>query len=880
MTLSKWRWMDAVVFLLAGVTTAHAAAIVSQANLISASRAGMNSWQFTYQITVQNAQPALNAVTITVASPSSNGTIAANSTPIGNLAANASVSTTVTFQATGNQPGSNGDFHDSFWTQYLSQLMFEAIPGPGPVAQATITAANGGTISVADPGDPLYGTQVVFPPGALGDPSDTITIGYSNTLEAPLDPDAVAAGVIPVSKVVILSRLGTTPFKQDVMVTIPYSLAALGSQDYPVMMYWNPSLQQFEALEVTTVDRANGFVTFVTKHFSKPFAVGLEGLSEMLQGITAFPPQLMHVATSFQPQDEFEAQNFSTGQTNLARGGACVGLTSFAAWYFKQRSMLGTPPLYTLFQAKSDPGVNHLPQEDAVARELIARTFADTPKDYKLLQGSPILAASQFLLALLDTKQPQLAYLSNGIGTPAHSVLVLSFDAPTLSFSVYDPNVPYPQTAPLPFVWDTGSQSFRVPWYSLENSFTRIDFDAYGTHYDDADLQSLLLTAQSGSPPSDAQGPAGWNFIGLEVTSPLGTSGSNYPGDSSGPLLTVDSNSGTPLSFVWNCNDCVSGNYYLHVLQNNTPIGIPTGITPDGTSVTVTTLTFSGTSAELVSFVSLSSGISLSNLDQNDISTGYSAYQRAELKSGAAGPQLSAFAAANVYGCTPQGLGPQGYSQSMALSGSLAVTALDCAGQQNGQASLTYNIQNASTDPSKVKLILTAQMSATGTFVDFNPSIGGGTPTASYADVQMEYKFSSAAVTNWYVHYQGTISGLDFSGRPGQPTAKPYVFAGAADYASTTTSNPPIWPAQATEAELPISRWYLPEAWFCNGTDFGAGLSCLSPAPPETLDSCTPFTIPAGSSEFVAVSPGFQMRSPSTALNASLTVTVATGTCP
>ena len=550
----------------------------------------------------------------------------------------------------------------------------------GTAAQAVIQAAAGGSITVTDPSSPIYGTTVVIPPNALGDAQDTITVGYSTTPPAPLDAQAVADGIIPVGTVVTLAHSGTTPLQLAITITIPYSISSLGSADSPVILYWDTKLQTYQSVQVTAIDQVNGHVTFVTKHWDAFLPVGLPGLSALIStdsstsSSSVAPPtartarQKSTLAPSFDTgflasSDGFEIQNFDTGypakdaqnqDTHLGSGGVCFGISSFAAWYYKAKPSTAAS-LYSLFATQSDVGATHIPQEDAMARELVAKTYHDTIKDsLPQTQLSDLQTYEEFYVSMKSTKTPQLVYISDlkggtiySMNNTAHSVLVYRLDiSPTaVSFSVYDPNYPYKATgwvAPAPIVYQRATQTFSS-WQSQPGDvlYKAVLFDARGTHYDDEDLGGLLTSTQNGGPLEDSHG-TGWFFRDLTVGSTLGHTPVNYPGDASGPSFIVDPLKGSALSFKFDCDACAPGKYYLHVYQDNHAIGDATSsgqtvtidqnknCQPVDCTLSVNTVPFTAKTAELVSFLS-GTPASASAGGQEDISTQYIGYQRGQL---------------------------------------------------------------------------------------------------------------------------------------------------------------------------------------------------------------------------------------------------------
>lgn len=621
--------------LVLGSSNAFGAANVVGGKLLSVTQSGPHSFDYTYALVVRNGVPALDSATITASTRSKEIQIIQGQVSLGPVAANSKFVTdgTIVLQV---------EERDD---DYFEELSFRVVPGPGPVAQAQINGATGGTITVNDPGDPLSGTQITFPPGALSDSSDTITIGYSNALPAPLDENAVAGGVIPLSPTITLNTSGTPSFNYPVTVTVPYSNALLGTQDFPVVIYWDPTLQQYQPLQVTSVDQLHGYVSFVTKHFTEAVVTGLPGLADMLSGATLFAAQFQTIDSGFRPQtDGFEIRNFDTGQTNIAHGGACYGLTSFAVWYFAHKSLLGTAGLYQQYAGKPDAYAPHSPQEDAIAREVAGKAFVltlgDNQSAVKAIPPPDVVSAEAFIINMALTHAPQLVLLKglDFSGQPVlHSVIVYFWDASSMSFYVYDPNFPFPQPAPetLNLVINGSSVSF-APWISVY-TFTSISFDAASSHFDASNpgnnLERLFTDPSFGGQ---------WLFNNITVSnSPMGPYPvSAYPGGPFGPSFQVDSvDGGTELFFDWlGCKSffpCDTAKiYYMHALQNGVQLFPPQMCSVSGCQVKGKSLKFppGAPSAELLAFVST---VKKDDLDyqtgQQSISFGYSGFQRAEL---------------------------------------------------------------------------------------------------------------------------------------------------------------------------------------------------------------------------------------------------------
>ena len=99
--MSKFRGLQGLVFALVGWVAlfvpqldAVAAASVTGTQLVSSVRTGRTTFDFSYQVTVQNGTPALTAASVTVTSSSPATVVIKGSAALGNLGANSTVTST------------------------------------------------------------------------------------------------------------------------------------------------------------------------------------------------------------------------------------------------------------------------------------------------------------------------------------------------------------------------------------------------------------------------------------------------------------------------------------------------------------------------------------------------------------------------------------------------------------------------------------------------------------------------------------------------------------------------------------------------------------------------------------------------------------------
>jgi hypothetical protein len=378
--------------------------------------------------------------------------------------------------------------------------------GPGVVLTQLVDPAKGASIVVDAPNNALNGTVVNIPANALGaSGTDTISIGYSDTLPGSLDPAAVAAGARVVSKVIQLTHTSLAEFAASITVTVPYDTATVGPNDVPIVLYWDESLKQYDAVKVISFARAAGTVTFRTHHFSN-FIVGyINGLFAAMSGTVQIPGSIDSIDTKFRPETNgFAVENFSS-LNGVADGGACYGLTAFARWTFVKNN----PALFSNVFGSTNLLAGN-PLEMDLARELIYATYAttlnenenslaDTNAPMILLSERDALTAQKLVSYMVFTQLPQMLDLyekkdfSNfpvSIGA-AHSVLVYSWKFKQ-GFMIYDPNFPSVHQN-IKFNWPNFSP------YTSGKTYELFETDAPSSFYSDGDLSKLYAAAPGGS---------------------------------------------------------------------------------------------------------------------------------------------------------------------------------------------------------------------------------------------------------------------------------------------------------------------------------------------------------------------------------------------
>jgi uncharacterized protein YfaP (DUF2135 family) len=368
----------------------------------------------------------------------------------------------------------------------------------GPETSVALTSstvgASGGTISASDASGPLRGFSVAVPSGAT-DENVTFSVRYADITGVSGLPDKSRV----VGKVITIEATGSEVwnrqrlFKVPVQVTIPH--APPDQPDDILNLY---SLEPDGTLEPTGFERqdeAAHTVTFVTRTFASvsydpsggaPLRAARPGSREattpaaaesrFARYIQVFKDNSLRdpgqvLTTDFSPdKDGWYIPNAGSYVTSY---GNCLGMTSFAKWYFKQ----GFSP--RLLANYHDPENTVRWVDDATAIELATRIQVgmnrafDAYGDYELdaqRSASRVLAAT--LGALYDTKAPVLLLLEKyvrddkgrlqSVDTP-HTVLAYQAEigVDDIILRVYDPNYPKSREHSIRFVRGQGFDAYQ-----------------------------------------------------------------------------------------------------------------------------------------------------------------------------------------------------------------------------------------------------------------------------------------------------------------------------------------------------------------------------------------------------------------------------------
>jgi len=446
------------------------------------------------------------------------------------------------------------------WTIYTPPVS----AGPGVIATQVVDVTVDASIVINSSGSLLNGTTVTIPAGTLGTSgTDTVAVGYNASPTNPLDPAAVTAGATVVSAEILLLHTSTTPFASVVQVTVPYNATMLSQTDVPIVVYWEPSFNSYEAIQVVSYNQSAGTITFNSMHFSTYLVLYFKNFQ--LKNPISTP-------INFQPnQNGFSVENFST-QIGYGTKGVCYGLNAFAAWYFKKaKNAANLLPLFVNY-FNTDSLFASGTAEQNVARLLIAQDYYDTYTSNSKITLLPtaMFSKSYCPIDLLDqvtavslweylslSHSPQLitAYQQRSYDSSVvlnelkHSLLIYGWDPINSNFLIYNPNNPGVVDT---LYFDQPSGKFSKFYTDPVNGVQYMMFthDSYSKYYDPATLEKELNWAQSGW--SGVPFPSGIGQISITSSVPAqppAIQGSAlYLTDSSGNIIINSSISGEVLN--------------------------------------------------------------------------------------------------------------------------------------------------------------------------------------------------------------------------------------------------------------------------------------------------------------------------------------------
>ena len=364
------------------------------------------------------------------------------------------------------------------------------IPAPSDTWTVTIPSTGLGSPFTPPTGNLLLGQIIIAVPDQGQSTCGDVILTVNK--EASL-PGAILASARNYSQTFNIASNQGYPFRVPIAITLKYDRALNAPNlddavDLPMPFYWDPSYQKWISTGLKAVDTVNQTVTFTTLQPGRYAILGIPGLALATQN-------LGFISTT----DDWRQNNPSNYDLP---GGASLGMSSFASWYFPfRKASNGNTGLYNVFPTLTD----------ANAEALISRIANGTLDSWEQLWNqsaySPTMTPKRTGLALLTglmvTGQPQLLLMGDArpaVNT-ALATVVYGYDNTTGRFKVMDPN--YPGNA-LTIAWNAGTGAFsgydRAAGYSP--ALAQFAFEGQTSIHRLADYDRVFSGAASSFPPA------------------------------------------------------------------------------------------------------------------------------------------------------------------------------------------------------------------------------------------------------------------------------------------------------------------------------------------------------------------------------------------
>jgi hypothetical protein len=393
-----------------------------------------------------------------------------------------------------------------------SSTSVQWVPAPSDTWTVTIPATGAGSPFTPGGGSLLNNLIAISVPDQGQTTCGDVTLTVNR--EASL-PGAIPGTAAAYSQAFNIASSVGYPFRVPITITLAYDNTLSGANDIPMPFYWDPSYGNWVAAGLGKVDTTAHTVTFQTLLPGRYAVLGIPNLA---------------LATKTVGNPVFKAGTDDWLQNDPSNydlpGGASLGMSSFASWFFTDRKGAGAG-LYKTWVSASDSN----------AAALISRLGNGTLDSWASLwnQSSNHLTGVQTGLALITglmvTGQPQILLMSD---SPAQSsavaTAVYGYNFTTGTFSVMDPNYPG-DTLTLAWNSSTGAFSAYDRSQGYAPALAQYAFGGQTGIHRQSDYDTLFTGAQAGFPAA--------TYATVDVT---GVSGAvNTPLDLSSTVVVASS---------------------------------------------------------------------------------------------------------------------------------------------------------------------------------------------------------------------------------------------------------------------------------------------------------------------------------------------------
>ena len=313
----------------------------------------------------------------------------------------------------------------------------------------------GGVLSITS--GALDGLRIEVPSGASEDPVNIdVTSEVVDDLPGLPDVGSIASRLITINTDGTDSWNVFKMFENALTVTLPYDEDLVDDEEAVRFYVYDPVRDHFEPTGFISQNFAENTITFQASTFSQ--FVAIEVAMSLLEGAGSS----LSVDTGFRPAtDGWYIPNYGS---YLASGGLCLGMVTYAKWYYTYQKGAGTG----LYDKYREGNLNEW-RDDATALELASRVQTGVQGIWGALTAEERANTTtkqtglSIIHGMLISGEPQLVGLktryNNGTwGAGGHAILAYKYD--NGRFYMYDPNNPGSDPSAgqqqMPFNYTTG----------------------------------------------------------------------------------------------------------------------------------------------------------------------------------------------------------------------------------------------------------------------------------------------------------------------------------------------------------------------------------------------------------------------------------------
>lgn len=298
--------------------------------------------------------------------------------------------------------------------------------------------SQGGVLSITS--GALDGLRIVVPSGATESPVDISVVSEAvDDLPGLPEVGSIASRLITISTDGSDSWNAFKIFDRPLTVTLPYDEDLVENEEAVRFYVYDPAADHFEPTGFLDQNKADNTITFEAATFSKFVAV------EVAMSLLESAGSSLSVDTGFRPaQDGWFIPNYGS---YLKNGGICLGMTTYAKWYYTHQKGSDGTGLYDKYRQ----GDTNEWRDDATAIELATRVQMGVAGIWGAMTAEEQAnhttreAGYSIIHGMLISGEPQLVglktvYTNGNWAAGGHAILAYKYD--NGRFYMYDPNNP------------------------------------------------------------------------------------------------------------------------------------------------------------------------------------------------------------------------------------------------------------------------------------------------------------------------------------------------------------------------------------------------------------------------------------------------------